>query len=524
MILAYWRFYLHLRKATLQPNQEEISMQELTHYIGGEHVKGTSGRFADVFNPATGEVQAKVPLANAAEMAHAVEVAQKAQPAWAATNPQRRARVMMKFVSLLNDNMDKLAEALSREHGKTLPDAAGDVQRGLEVVEYCIGAPEMLKGDYTDSAGPGIDMYSMKQALGVCAGITPFNFPAMIPLWMCAPAIVCGNAFILKPSERDPSVPLMLAELLEEAGLPKGIMQVVNGDKEAVDAILDHDVIQSIGFVRSTPIAEYIYGRGCSNGKRVQCFGGAKNHMIIMPDADMNQAADALIGAGYGAAGERCMAISVAVPVGEETADKLIEALVPRIEKLKVGPYTAGADVDYGPVVTAAAKENILGLVQSGVDQGAELVVDGRNFNLQGYEDGFFVGPHLFDRVTTDMDIYKKEIFGPVLCCTRAETYEEAIGMAIDHEYGNGTAIFTRDGDTARDFANRINIGMVGINVPIPVPLAYHTFGGWKKSVFGDLNQHGPDAFKFYTRTKTVTSRWPSGIKEGGEFSIPVME
>jgi malonate-semialdehyde dehydrogenase (acetylating)/methylmalonate-semialdehyde dehydrogenase len=499
-------------------------MQELTHYIGGAHVKGTSGRFAEIFNPATGEVQAKVPLASAAEMAHAVEVASAAQPAWAATNPQRRARVMMKFVGLINDNMDKLAEALSREHGKTLPDAAGDVQRGLEVVEYCIGAPELLKGDYTDSAGPGIDMYSMKQALGVCAGITPFNFPAMIPLWMCAPAIVCGNAFILKPSERDPSVPLMLAELLEEAGLPKGIMQVVNGDKEAVDAIIDHDVIQSIGFVGSTPIAEYIYGRGCANGKRVQCFGGAKNHMIIMPDADMNQAADALIGAGYGAAGERCMAISVAVPVGEETADRLIAALVPRIEKLKVGPYTSGKDVDYGPVVTAAAKANILGLVESGVAQGADLVVDGRGFSLQGYEDGFFVGPHLFDKVTTDMDIYKKEIFGPVLCCVRAETYEEAITMAIDHEYGNGTAIYTRDGDTARDFAHRINIGMVGINVPIPVPLAYHTFGGWKKSMFGDLNQHGPDAFKFYTRTKTVTSRWPSGIKEGGEFSIPVME
>ena len=499
-------------------------MEELSHYINGARVKGTSGRFADVFNPATGEVQAKVPLAGVAEMDIAVAAAQAAQPAWAATNPQRRARVMMKFVHLLNENMDKLAEALSREHGKTLPDAAGDVQRGLEVVEYCIGAPELLKGDYTDSAGPGIDMYSMKQPLGVTAGITPFNFPAMIPMWMCAPAIVCGNAFILKPSERDPSVPLMLAELLEEAGLPKGIMQVVNGDKEAVDAILDNDVIQSIGFVGSTPIAEYIYGRGCANGKRVQCFGGAKNPMIIMPDADMDQAADALIGAGYGAAGERCMAISVAVPVGEETADRLVEKLVPRIEKLKVGPYTSGTDVDYGPVVTAAAKENILGLVETGVAQGAELVVDGRGFSLQGYEDGFFVGPHLFDRVTTDMDIYKKEIFGPVLSCVRAQTYEEAIGMAIDHEYGNGTAIFTRDGDTARDFANRINIGMVGINVPIPVPLAYHTFGGWKKSVFGDLNQHGPDAFKFYTRTKTVTARWPSGIKEGGEFSIPVME
>ncbi|MFT5649120.1 MAG: malonate-semialdehyde dehydrogenase (acetylating)/methylmalonate-semialdehyde dehydrogenase [Yoonia sp.] len=499
-------------------------MQELTHYINGEHVKGTSGRFADVYNPATGEVQAKLPLANAAEMDMAVKAATAAQPAWAATNPQRRARVMMKFVALLNENMDRLAEALSREHGKTLPDAAGDVQRGLEVVEYCVGAPELLKGDFTDSAGPGIDMYSMKQALGVCAGITPFNFPAMIPMWMFAPAIACGNAFILKPSERDPSVPMILAELIEEAGLPKGILQVVNGDKEAVDAIIHHDVIQSIGFVGSTPIAEYIYGRGCSNGKRVQCFGGAKNHMIIMPDADLDQAADALIGAGYGAAGERCMAISVAVPVGKDTADKLIEKLIPRIESLKVGPYTAGNDVDYGPVVTAAAKANILRLVETGVDQGAELVVDGRDFNLQGYEDGFFVGPHLFDHATKDMDIYTKEIFGPVLVCVRAETYEEALKLAMDHEYGNGTAIYTRDGDTARDFANRINIGMVGINVPIPVPLAYHTFGGWKKSAFGDLNQHGPDAFKFYTRTKTITSRWPSGIRQGGEFNFKAMD
>ena len=499
-------------------------MQELTHYIGGAHVKGTSGRFADVYNPATGEVQAKVPLANGEEMAGAVAIAAEAQVGWAATNPQRRARVLMAFVGLLNRDMDKLAEALSREHGKTIPDAKGDVQRGLEVVEYCIGAPELLKGDYTDAAGPGIDMYSMRQALGVTAGITPFNFPAMIPMWMFAPAIACGNAFILKPSERDPSVPLMLAELLEEAGLPKGIIQVVNGDKEAVDAILQDDVIQSVGFVGSTPIAEYIYATGCANGKRVQCFGGAKNHMIIMPDADMDQAADALVGAGFGAAGERCMAISVAVPVGEETADRLIEALVPKIEKLKVGPYTAGDDVDYGPVVTSAAKANIERLVQTGIDQGANLVVDGRNFNLQGYEDGFFVGPHLFDNVTPDMDIYKYEIFGPVLSTVRAGSYEEALKLAMDHEYGNGTAIFTRDGDAARDFASRVNVGMIGINVPIPVPLAYHTFGGWKKSVFGDLNQHGPDAFKFYTRTKTVTARWPSGIKQGGEFNFKPMD
>ena len=499
-------------------------MQELTHFIDGKHVKGTSGRFADVFNPATGEVIAKVPLASSAEVDAAIASAAAAQPAWGATNPQRRARVLMEYARLLVRDMDKLAEALSREHGKTLPDARGDVQRGLEVIEFCIGAPHLLKGEYTDGAGPGIDMYSMRQPLGVVAGITPFNFPAMVPMWKFGPALAAGNSYILKPSERDPSVPLMMADLLKEAGLPDGVFQVVNGDKEAVDAILDNPAIQAVGFVGSTPIAEYIYSRSTANGKRAQCFGGAKNHMIIMPDADMDQAADALVGAGYGAAGERCMAISVAVPVGDETADRLIEKLVPRIEKLKVGPYTAGEDMDYGPVVTAAAKANIERLVQSGVDQGAKLVVDGRGFKLQGYENGFFVGPHLFDHVTTDMDIYKTEIFGPVLSTVRAQTYEEALALAMDHEYGNGTAIFTRDGDTARDFAHRINIGMVGINVPIPVPLAYHTFGGWKKSGFGDLNQHGPDAFRFYTRTKTVTSRWPSGLKEGGEFHFKAMD
>ncbi|RBO54447.1 methylmalonate-semialdehyde dehydrogenase (CoA acylating) [Rhodovulum sp. BSW8] len=499
-------------------------MKDLTHFVNGQHTAGTSGRFADVYNPALGEVQARVPLASKAEVDAAIAAAAEAQPGWAATNPQRRARVLMEFVRLLNRDMDKLAEALSSEHGKTLPDAKGDVQRGLEVIEFCIGAPHLLKGEFTDSAGPGIDMYSMRQPLGVVAGITPFNFPAMIPMWKMGPALACGNAFILKPSERDPSVPVMLAELLQEAGLPDGVLQVVNGDKEAVDAILDNPAIQAIGFVGSTPIAEYIYGRGCSNGKRVQCFGGAKNHMIVMPDADMDQAADALVGAGYGAAGERCMAISVAVPVGEETADRLIEKLVPRIEKLKVGPYTAGNDVDYGPVVTAEAKARVLGLIDKGVAEGAELVLDGRNFSLQGYEKGFFVGPTLFDRVTTDMEIYRTEIFGPVLSTVRAKTYEEALGHAMDHEYGNGTAIFTRDGDTARDFASRINIGMVGINVPIPVPLAYHTFGGWKKSGFGDLNQHGPDAFRFYTRTKTVTARWPSGLKEGGEFHFKQMD
>ncbi|MEM7268796.1 MAG: CoA-acylating methylmalonate-semialdehyde dehydrogenase [Pseudomonadota bacterium] len=499
-------------------------MQELTHFIDGEHVKGTSGRFADVYNPATGEVQAKVPLANDAEMQAAVDSAKAAQPGWAAYNPQRRARVLMKFVDLLHRDMDKLAEALSREHGKTVPDAKGDVIRGLEVAEFCIAAPHLMKGEYTEGAGPEIDMYSMRQPIGIAAGITPFNFPAMIPMWKFCPAVACGNAFILKPSERDPSVPLMLAELMIEAGLPKGILNVVNGDKEAVDAILDHEDIGAVGFVGSTPIAQYVYGRGCANGKRVQCFGGAKNHMIIMPDADMDQAVDALVGAGYGAAGERCMAVSVAVPVGKETGDRLIEKLAPRVEALKIAPYTDGDDADFGPLVTKEAQQRVLGLIDRGVEEGANLVVDGRGFKMQGYENGFFVGGCLFDNVTKDMDIYKTEIFGPVLSTVRADSYEEALALAVDHEYGNGTAIFTRDGDTARNFVNRVNIGMVGVNVPIPVPLAYHSFGGWKKSVFGDLNQHGPDAFKFYTRTKTVTSRWPTGIKEGAEFSIPVMQ
>ncbi|MDO5613560.1 MAG: CoA-acylating methylmalonate-semialdehyde dehydrogenase [Paracoccus sp. (in: a-proteobacteria)] len=499
-------------------------MKEIGHWIDGKEVAGKSGRFADVFNPATGEVQARLALASDDEMAHAVARAAEAQKAWGATNPQKRARVMMKMVDLINRDMDKMAEVLSSEHGKTFPDAKGDIQRGLEVIEFCVAAPHFMKGEFTDGAGPGIDMYSMRQPLGVVAGITPFNFPAMIPLWKMGPALAAGNAMILKPSERDPSVPLMLAKLWQEAGLPDGVLQVVNGDKGAVDAILNSDVIQAVGFVGSTPIAQYIYENCARTGKRSQCFGGAKNHMIIMPDADLDQAADALVGAGFGAAGERCMAISVAVPVGEETADKLIEKLVPKIEALKVGPYTAGNDVDYGPVVTKAAKENILRLVETGVDQGAKLVVDGRDFSLQGYENGFFVGPHLFDNVTTDMDIYKTEIFGPVLSTVRAKSYDEAVDLVMNHEYGNGTAIFTRDGDTARDFASRCNIGMVGINVPIPVPLAYHTFGGWKKSGFGDLNQHGPDAFRFYTRTKTVTSRWPSGIKEGAAFNFKAMD
>jgi malonate-semialdehyde dehydrogenase (acetylating)/methylmalonate-semialdehyde dehydrogenase len=499
-------------------------MEELTHFINGKRVKGTSGRFADVYNPATGEVQARVPLATQEELNAAVDAAAAAQLEWAATNPQRRARVMMKFGQLINDHMDELAELVSREHGKTLPDARGDVQRGLEVIEVCMGAPSLLKGEFTNDGGPGIDLYSMRQPLGVVAGITPFNFPAMIPLWKMGPALACGNAMIMKPSERCPSTALRLAELIQEAGLPDGVLQVVNGDKEAVDAILDNETIQAVGFVGSTPIAQYIYGRACSNGKRAQCFGGAKNHMIVMPDADMDKAADALVGAGFGAAGERCMAISVAVPVGQKAADALVERLVPRIEKLKVGPYTAGDDVDFGPVITKASQDRINRLIASGVEAGADLVVDGRGFKMQGYENGFFVGPSMFDNVTPDMEIYKEEIFGPVLSQVRAESYEEALKLTMDNPYGNGTAIFTADGDTARDFANRVNVGMVGINFPIPVPLSYHTFGGWKKSAFGDLNQYGPDAFRFYTKTKTVTARWFSGIKEGGEFAFRAMD
>ncbi len=497
-------------------------MIEYGHFIGGKRVAGTSGRKQDVMQPMDGTVRGTVALASQSELRAAVENAKAAQPGWAATNPQRRVRVLMKFLELVAREYDALADILAREHGKTIADAKGDIQRGLEVVEVCIGAPHMMKGEFTDGAGPGIDVYSMRQPLGVVAGITPFNFPAMIPLWKIAPAIACGNAFILKPSERDPGVPMRIAELFIEAGLPAGILNVVNGDKEAVDAILDDPDIKAIGFVGSTPIAQYIYSRGCAAGKRVQCFGGAKNHMIIMPDADMDQTVDALIGAGYGSAGERCMAISVAVPVGNDTANRLMEKLVPRVESLKVGPST-DSSADFGPLVTAQALERVKGYVDIGVSEGAKLVVDGRGFSMQGYENGYYMGGCLFDSVTADMRIYKEEIFGPVLSVVRAPTYENAIKLANDHEMGNGVAIFTRDGDAARDFASRVQVGMVGINVPIPVPIAYYTFGGWKASSFGDLNQHGPDAFRFYTKTKTVTSRWPSGVKDGAEFVIPTM-
>jgi malonate-semialdehyde dehydrogenase (acetylating)/methylmalonate-semialdehyde dehydrogenase len=497
-------------------------MRTYGHFIGGKEIAGRSGRFGEVFRPMTGELQARVALATTGELAAAVENAKAAQVAWAATNPQRRARVLMKFLELAARDNDALADLLASEHGKTVADAKGDIQRGLEVVEFCIGAPHLMKGEFTDSAGPGIDVYSMRQPLGVVAGITPFNFPAMIPLWKLAPAIACGNAFVLKPSERDPGVPMRIAELFLEAGLPAGILNVVNGDKEAVDAILDHPDIKAVGFVGSTPIAKYIYARGCAAGKRVQCFGGAKNHMIVMPDADMDQAVDALVGAGYGSAGERCMAISVAVPVGKETADRLVKKLTPRVESLKVGPSSDPA-ADFGPLVTRQHLDKVRGYVDLGVKEGAKLLVDGRDFRMQGYEKGFYMGGCLFDHVTADMRIYKEEIFGPVLSVVRSDTYEDAIRLANDHEMGNGVAIFTRDGDAARDFAARVQVGMVGVNVPIPVPIAYFTFGGWKASSFGDLNQHGPDAFRFYTRTKTITSRWPSGIRTGADFVIPTM-
>ena len=497
-------------------------VRNIGHFIGGKRVAGKSGRTADVFNPNTGEVQAKVALASAGEVAEAVANAKAAQVGWAARNPQARARVMMKFLELANAHREELAELISIEHGKTIPDALGDLQRGLEVAEFACGIPHLLKGEFTEGAGPGIDTYSLRQPVGVAAGITPFNFPAMIPLWKAAPAIACGNAFILKPSERDPSCPMRIAELFLEAGLPPGVLNVVNGDKEAVDAILDHPDVAAVGFVGSTPIAEYVYTRGTQHGKRVQTFGGAKNHMIIMPDADLDQAVDALIGAGYGSAGERCMAISVAVPVGEATADAVVEKLVPRVEKLKVGLST-DREADYGPLVTKQHLEKVKGYVDLGVREGAKLKVDGRNFRMQGYENGYFLGGCLFDDVTADMRIYKEEIFGPVLSVVRAKSYEEAVELPNKHEYGNGVAIYTRDGDAARDFASKVQVGMVGINVPIPVPVAYHTFGGWKRSAFGDLNQHGPDSIRFYTRTKTVTSRWPSGIKEGAQFVLPTM-
>lgn len=497
-------------------------MRQIDHFIAGG-ASFAPARESDVFDPNKGVVQAKVALGDKAVLDAAVEAAKKAQPAWANTNPQRRARVMFEFKRLVEQNIDELAHLLSSEHGKVLADAKGDVQRGLDVIEFCCGIPHAQKGEYTLGAGPGIDVYSSRVPLGIGAGITPFNFPAMIPMWMFGVAVAVGNAFILKPSERDPSVPVRLAELFLEAGAPEGILQVVHGDKEMVDAILDHPDIAGVSFVGSSDIAHYVYNRGVAAGKRVQAMGGAKNHGIVMPDADLDQVVNDLTGAAFGSAGERCMALPVVVPVGDETANALREKLIPAMDALKVGIST-DPDAHYGPVVTAAHKAKVEGWIQKCADEGAELVVDGRGFKLQGYEDGYFMGPSLFDHVTPDMESYREEIFGPVLQMVRAKDFEEAVALPSKHQYGNGVAIFTRNGHAAREFAARVNVGMVGINVPIPVPVAYHTFGGWKRSAFGDTNQHGMEGVKFWTKVKTVTARWPDGSPDGGNaFVIPTM-
>ena len=498
-------------------------MRQIDHFIAGGTGGLAAARKAPVYDPNSGEIQAEVVLGSQDALDRAVAAAQAAQPAWAATNPQRRARVMFNFKALVEANLDELAHILSSEHGKVIADSKGDIQRGLEVVEFCCGIPHVLKGEYTQGAGPGIDVYSMRQPLGIGAGITPFNFPAMIPLWMGAVAMATGNAFILKPSERDPSLPMRLAELWLEAGLPEGIFQVVHGDKEMVDAILDHPAIAAVSFVGSSDIAHYVYNRGVAAGKRVQAMGGAKNHGIVMPDADLDQVVNDLAGAAFGSAGERCMALPVVVPVGDDTAERLKAKLIPAIAALKLGVST-DPDAHYGPVVTAAHKANIERWIQTCVDEGAELVVDGRGFTLQGHENGFFVGPTLFDHVKPGMSSYHNEIFGPVLQMVRAKDFEEALSLPSQHQYGNGVAIFTRNGHAAREFAARVNVGMVGINVPIPVPVAYHTFGGWKRSAFGDTNQHGTEGVKFWTKVKTITQRWPDGSPDGGNaFVIPTM-
>jgi malonate-semialdehyde dehydrogenase (acetylating)/methylmalonate-semialdehyde dehydrogenase len=499
-------------------------MRDIDHFIGGAAFAGAPGRFSDVFNPSTGEVQARVQLATPDELDRAVQSAQAAFEGWSSTNPQRRARVMFEFKRLVEANMNDLAELLSSEHGKVIADSKGDIQRGLEVIEFACGIPHAVKGEYTWGAGPGIDVYSMRQPLGVVAGITPFNFPAMIPMWMFGVAIAVGNTFILKPSERDPSVPVRLAQLMMEAGAPEGVLNVVHGDKTAVDAILTHPLIHAVSFVGSSDIANYVYQTGAAHGKRVQAMGGAKNHGIVLPDADMDQVIKDLSGAAFGSAGERCMALPVVVPVGKRTADTLRERMVSEIESLRVGVST-DAGAHYGPVVTAAHKARVEGWIDQGVKDGAELVVDGRGFSLQGHENGFYVGPSLFDHVTPTMESYKEEIFGPVLQIVRAETFEEALALPSQHQYGNGVAIFTQNGRAARDFAARVNVGMVGINVPIPVPVAYHTFGGWKRSAFGDTNQHGMEGVKFWTKVKTVTARWPDSALEQADssFVIPTM-
>jgi malonate-semialdehyde dehydrogenase (acetylating) / methylmalonate-semialdehyde dehydrogenase len=495
-------------------------MQTIENAVGGKRYVSSSTRRVPVFNPATGEQSAELPLSTLDELNAAVESAKKAQIAWGSTPPMKRARVMFRFKALLDQYADDLAREISKEHGKVHDDALGEVARGIDCVDFACGIPHLLKGEFSRNVGPSIDSYSDRQPLGVVAGITPFNFPAMVPMWMYPAAIACGNTFILKPSERDPSAPMLAWNLFMEAGLPEGVLNIVHGDKEMVDGILDHPDIKAVSFVGSTPIAEYVYQRGTRAGKRVQALGGAKNHMIIMPDADLDQAADALMGAGYGSAGERCMAISVAVPVGKQTADALVEKLKPRVESLKIGPAT-DKDAEMGPVVTKMHRDKIVGYIDSGIEEGAELVVDGRGFKLQGYDNGYYVGGTLFDNVEPEMKIYREEIFGPVLSVVRRDSFQDAVDLIHGHEYANGTAIFTRDGDAAREFADKIEVGMVGINVPIPVPVAYHSFGGWKRSLFGDHSIYGPEGIHFYTRLKTVTTRWPAGIKGGAEFSFP---
>ena len=496
-------------------------VREVRHWINGQLVAGTPGRFGDVYNPASGEVQAKVAMATAAEVDAAVAAAAGAFPEWAAQPALRRARVLFRFREIFERRLDEVAALLTSEHGKVFSDARGEATRGLEVVEFATGIPQLLKGEFTEQVGSGIDSWSMRQPLGVVAGITPFNFPAMVPMWMFPIALACGNTFVLKPSERDPSASLLLAEMLKEAGLPDGVFNVVHGDKVAVDALLAHPTVQAVSFVGSTLIAEYVYREGTKHGKRVQALGGAKNHMIVMPDADLDQAADALVGAAYGSAGERCMAISVAVTVGSATADALIGKLETRIEKLQVGDgMKEGAEL--GPLVTKAHLERVTGYVQLGTEEGAQLVVDGREHALTRGE-GFFLGACLFDHVKPEMRIYREEIFGPVLGVVRTNNFETALKLINEHEYGNGTSIFTRDGDTARDFAHRVQAGMVGVNVPIPVPMAFHSFGGWKRSLFGDHSVHGPEGVRFYTRLKTVTSRWPTGIRTGVDTSMPTL-
>ncbi|SNS73112.1 CoA-acylating methylmalonate-semialdehyde dehydrogenase [Pseudomonas segetis] len=495
-------------------------MSAVNHLIHGEQVAGT-GRTADVFNPSTGEVIHQVALADRATIQQAIDSARSAFPAWRNTPPAKRAQIMFRFKQLLEQHEAAISKMISEEHGKTLEDAAGELKRGIENVEYACAAPEILKGEYNRNVGPNIDAWSDFQPVGVVAGITPFNFPAMVPLWMYPLAIVCGNCFILKPSERDPSSTLYIAQLLQEAGLPKGVLNVVHGDKEAVDALIEAPEVKALSFVGSTPIAEYIYSEGTKRGKRVQALGGAKNHAVLMPDADLDNAVSALMGAAYGSCGERCMAISVAVCVGDQVADAMIKKLVPQIKALKIGAGTS-TGLDMGPLVTGAHRDKVKGYVDAGVAAGAELVVDGRGFSVAGNEKGFFLGGCLFDRVTPEMSIYKEEIFGPVLCVVRVNSLEEAMQLINDHEYGNGTCIFTRDGESARLFCDEIEVGMVGVNVPLPVPVAYHSFGGWKRSLFGDLHAYGPDGVRFYTRRKAITQRWPQRAShEAASFAFP---